>query len=129
MDRLAACASAASLTGIFLIYFFSLGFEPDDVEISDIGNEMKGKTVRIEGAVKSVRQHDDGHVFVAVSDGGSEIQVPIFSDVARAAPDIRTGDRIRVVGYVDGYKGRVQIVPKNARNIELVQARRQPGLQ
>ena len=119
MDRLVACASAASLAGIFLIYLFSLGFEPDDMEISEIDGTMKGKTVRTEGTAKSVKLHDDGHIFVTLADGGSEIQVPIFSDVAKGAPKIDVGDRIRVTGYVDGYKGRSQIVPKSAKNIEL----------
>jgi RecJ-like exonuclease len=123
MDRLVACAAAASLAGIFLIYFFSLGFEPDDLDISEINDKMKGKTVRIEGTAKSVKPHDDGHVFVTVSDGRSEIQVPIFSDVAKDAPKIEVGDSIRVTGYIDVYKGRPQIVPKSARNIELVKRR------
>lgn len=119
MDRLIACASAASLTGVFLIYFFSLGFEPETLDISEIDGEMKGKTVRIEGIVRSMKLHEDGHVFVTVGDGRSEIQVPIFSDVARNAPKIEVGDSIGVTGYVDGYKGRHQIVPKSAGNIEL----------
>jgi len=120
MDRLAVCALASSIAGIFLIYFFSLGFEPDDVGIGDVDAEMKGETVRVEGTVKSVRFHDDGHVFVTVGDGASDIQVTIFSDVAKDSPGLKSKDRVRVTGYIDVYKGKPQIVPKTSRNIELV---------
>jgi len=120
MDRLMVCACASSIAGIFLIYLFSLGFEPNDVGINDVDAKMKGETVRVEGLVKSMRFHEDGHVFVTMSDGASDMQVTIFSDVAKDAPGLKVGDRIRITGYIDVYKGKPQIVPKMSRNVELL---------
>jgi DNA/RNA endonuclease YhcR with UshA esterase domain len=119
MDRLLLASSLSSVTGIILIYILSSSFDPKIVEISKISGNLMGETVKIYGVVEGVREHADGHVFITLSDGSGKIQVPVFEKVARNLPKMRKGEKLEVTGYVDGYKGNLQVVPRKAADVKL----------
>lgn len=121
MDKLLLASSLSSVAGVFLVYALSSGFEPESVGISEISDSLRGETVRISGTVTNVREHADGHVFLTLSEGRGKIQVPVFEEVARGLPKIRKGERLDVTGYVDGYRGSVQVVPRKAADVRSVQ--------
>lgn len=110
-----------SIFGIVLLYFVANNLEPEVVQISDIEYKDVGKTVKITGEITS-RQDSKGHIFLKVSDGTSEMFVPLFENlVKKLSVEEKEGlvkDReIEVVGEVQEYNGKLEIIPRRAEDI------------
>jgi DNA/RNA endonuclease YhcR with UshA esterase domain len=74
-----------------------------------------------------VRTHSAGHIFLTLSDGDSRIEVPIFSSLANQLSangitkyDLRKGKIVRITGIVGEYKGQLQVVPRKASDIQIL---------
>jgi len=108
-----------TFVGLTAIYVLSLQVEPHGISINMLDRYV-GDVVRISGVITSMRIHDEGHLFLRVRDESGECQVPIFSDMASRLPRVFVGERMRVTGYVEEYRGSLQIVPRIDRDVELM---------
>ncbi len=117
----------ASVIGLILIYFASINIEPQKITISDITGDMEGRKIVTTGFLVEKKEHEDGHLFLTISDNKTKIQVPLFSDymeslnkIGITKDDFRLHDKISVKGTVENYKGRLQIMPKSLDDIKIL---------
>jgi DNA/RNA endonuclease YhcR with UshA esterase domain len=123
---LIAC-TLISLFGLALVYFSALAISPSETKISKIDSSSVGKLVSVTGKISFVRTHSAGHIFLTLSDGDSRIEVPIFSSLANQLSangitkyDLRKGKVVRITGIVGEYKGQLQVVPRKASDIQIL---------
>lgn len=116
-----------SLIGLIIIYFATLFVEPTKIEISDITSDLEGRKISVVGHITQKREHQDGHLFLTLSDGKSNIDVPLFSDMMTtlenfgiSANDFKFGGKISVEGVLEIYKGKLQIVPRSPGEIKIL---------
>lgn len=80
-------------------------------KISKIEDLKLGQIGRIEGMVNSVYVSKDRHVFLKVSDSTGDIDVVAFKSAnIDLAYDLENGDTVSVLGKVDEYKGKNEII-------------------
>jgi DNA/RNA endonuclease YhcR with UshA esterase domain len=115
-----------SVVGLILIYIAAINIEPVEIKISQITTDLIGRSVSTQGIIKEKTLHPDGHMFLVISDGNSDIQVPIFSSLMKdlknenlTEEDFEVGKKISVTGLVDEYKNNLQILPRKTSDIKL----------
>jgi DNA/RNA endonuclease YhcR with UshA esterase domain len=116
-----------SLFGLAFIYFSALAVSPSETKISKIDSSLNGKLISTTGKISYVRTHSAGHVFLTLTDGDSRIEVPIFSSLMNQLKangitqyDFKKGKTVRITGIVGEYKGQLQIVPRKASDIQIL---------
>lgn len=121
MNYLVLILIFTSLGGLFLIYFAALNIQPEEVKIGEISGELVGRKVSTSGYIKSEKLHEDGHLFLTITDGKRSVQVPIFSSLMQHLDqnDFKEKTRIRVTGVVDEYRSQLQIVPRKPQDVSV----------
>jgi RecJ-like exonuclease len=78
----------------------------------------QGQIEKIVGIVNSVYVSKDGHTFLSVADTSGEISVVAFKSAnIDAIYDIEVGDQISVLGRVEEYKGKLEIIAKEIKKV------------
>lgn len=116
-----------SIFGLVLIYLASVNIEPQKITISDITGDMEGRKIITTGYITEKREHENGHLFLTISDNRTKIQVPLFSDFMQSLnqlgitkDDFNIGNKISVRGVLENYKGRLQIMPNNLNDVKIL---------
>ncbi len=110
--------------GLVLLFLVSSYSTVPVVKISELSYDDTGTKVAVNGEVKSVRIHDDGHIFLKVGDETGEISIAIFKNVAEKLDTEVTdcitniGADIEVSGEVDEYKENLEIIPQKTDDIK-----------
>lgn len=105
-----------TLIGIIAIYIIVSQMDYTSVKIGSITGEMIGETINIIGAVRNVYLHEDGHVFLSLSDDTGEMKIVIWSDVAgKLNETTEEGDFVNVIGSVKLYEGELEIIAKDVK--------------
>ena len=109
------------------MYFASVNLEPQEIRISDISAEMEGRRLLTTGYLTEKRVHENGHLFLTISDEKAKLQVPLFSDFMKSLnqkgitkDDFNLGDKISVQGTLENYKGTLQIIPKSLDDVKIL---------
>jgi len=120
-----------SLAGLAFIYFSISKISPSELKIGNVDSNLSGQAISVTGKITYVRTHSAGHVFLTLSDGDSEIEVPVFSSVMNQLKsdgitqyEFRKGKTLRVTGIVGEYKGQLQIVPRKASDVQFLNSLR-----
>ncbi len=79
---------------------------PEEVNISNIGEEKEGALIKTMGVVTKT----SGNTFY-ISDGNKEIQVSIKATTGIDKPKMKKGDTVEVSGIVSQYKDSYRILP------------------
>jgi DNA/RNA endonuclease YhcR with UshA esterase domain len=115
-----------SIVGLILIYIAAINIRPVETKISQITTDLIGRSVSTQGIIKEKRLHTDGHMFLVISDGNSDIQVPIFSSLMKdlkdenlTEEDFQVDEKIYVTGLVDEYNSNLQVLPRKTSDIKL----------
>lgn len=121
MNYIAVASLSMSVIGLLMIYMAAKNIEPETVKIGEITGDLVGRTVATEGYIKSEKMHEDGHLFLTITDGKRNMQVPIFSSLMQHmdAGEFKQKARIKVTGLVDEYRGSLQVVPRKPEDIVL----------
>ncbi|MBU2559393.1 exodeoxyribonuclease VII large subunit [archaeon] len=110
--------------GLVLLFLVSHYSTVPVVAISGLSYDDVGTKVAVSGEVMSVRLHDDGHIFLEVSDGTGEISVAIFKNVAEKLDTQTTecitgiGSRVEVAGAVEEYKENLEIISQSTGDVK-----------
>ncbi len=88
--------------------------------ISEIDEDLLGRRVMIRGQVTDIFYHENGHVFLDVSDSSGTIDVPLFSGLG--AEEVRIGAQVEIGGIVDIYKGKVEVVPESEKDVVVLRS-------
>ncbi len=119
MKKILIVCSLLAIFGIFLLYFIARFSQAEYVPIEKIDSTYIGKTIRTSGKIVAVT-YSKGNVFLTIYDKKS-LDVPIFSNVAKYLEyNFKKGQEISVVGIVDEYKGKLQIIPRKASDIKVL---------
>lgn len=117
----------SSIIGLVLIYIATINIEPQTIAISDITADMEGRKLVVIGQISEKRKHEDGHLFLTLSDNTSKIQVPLFADLMKeldklgiTEDDFHIKGNISVKGVIENYKGRLQILPRNLNDVKIL---------
>ncbi|MGC9059458.1 MAG: exodeoxyribonuclease VII large subunit [Candidatus Aenigmatarchaeota archaeon] len=120
MKKILIICLLIAILGISILYFLAKFSQAEYVPIENLDSTYIGKTVRTSGRIVSVT-YSKGNIFLTIYDKKS-IDVPIFSNVAKyLSYNFKKGQKISVVGVVDEYKGKLQIVPKKTSDIKVIE--------
>ena len=121
MNKVVIVCSTISFVGILLLFYLAKTSKPNFIPISDIDSTYIGKTISTSGRIVSIN-YNKGNIFLRIYDKNYSINVPIFSNVAKHLDvSLKKGQRIVVSGIVDEYKGKLQIVPRKASDIKVIE--------
>jgi len=120
---LMVCSLACCVVGIFLLYTFSKNFTPRELRINEVTKEHLGETIAVSGRIAKVYRSKKGHIFLELEDMGEKLSVVVFSNLARTLPKdvkfrLKEGNWLRVVGKVQEYKGRLEIIPNKPSDLQ-----------
>jgi DNA/RNA endonuclease YhcR with UshA esterase domain len=101
-----------STAGLVALFFVSGQLQPTPMDISEIDLSHQGKRVATAGEITSLRFHQDGHIFLEISDGSKDLQAVIFEGAADGLSPacLKEGKMVEVVGRVEGYRGKPEII-------------------
>ena len=97
------------------------------VAIKDINHDMVRQRVIVEGEVADIvtkpsRTREKIHIYT-VSQDGAKIEAVWWEDLAKKLPADKTpqkGQRVRLTGRVDDYRGKPQLQPNGPRDVEIL---------
>lgn len=91
------------------------------VDINGINSSMLGQTIKIRGEITEKQTHNEGHVFLTLTNENVSILIPIFKDKNIDSTLYEKGEMIEVSGKVQAYKGSFEIVPSQTEDIVLIE--------
>ena len=120
-------ALATALIGIVGMMIFAGQITPKHQNINEINPGMLDEEITIEGVVDNIKESPNSQTyFLEVTDNTGKINVVIFK---RNAKDIENNNltifqlnkrRIKLLGTVTEYNGRMELVLKDAKSIEII---------
>jgi len=118
LTRVAVVCSVAGLVALFLL---SNSTTSAIVPIGELTAENVGIVTRVCGNITNKYTSKQGHIFFHVTDRSGGIDVVVFNNsvgrVGANPHNLSTGNRVCILGRVDIYKNRIEMLP---RDIELV---------
>ena len=104
-----------AVVGIIALFFIT---QYNSETITKIKDLKTGQTSKITGMITSVYVSTDDHVFLKVADNTGEISVIAFkSSNIDTAYDLENGDQVSVLGRVDEYKDKLEIIAKEISKV------------
>ena len=106
--KLSLAMAIAGLSGLFLV---NLLLVPTALAVGDIDQSELGRIVSVSATISDI-SIKDGHIFITLSDGGSEVRAVMWESVARGtdAYNLMDGDAVTVIGQIASYRGELEIV-------------------
>jgi DNA/RNA endonuclease YhcR with UshA esterase domain len=92
-----------SILGIIILYFLSANIEIEEMNISKINTIKLGADVKLTGEIKQIKQLEK----LTIIDVKKDCVVPVllFDNIT-----LNVGDKIKVTGKLDEYKGKKEII-------------------
>ncbi len=117
-DRLLYIAFAASVLGVIGLTYGLAGIKPPLSPIDSVSTNDLGSNIRIQGVVSSVHEFSGGSLMLSLDDGSGVIDVYLPYNTALSLNSTSIGKRrIDVVGTVQVYKGRLEVLVDSADKI------------
>lgn len=110
--RMSAALAAAGIVALAVLAFV---WEPQRLSPDEVNAAMAGGIVEVNGTITSISS-SEGHVFMSM--GG--LRVVMFEKQAKHNPwvyDMKKGDVVGVSGKVAIYKGEVEIIAEEIKNV------------
>jgi DNA/RNA endonuclease YhcR with UshA esterase domain len=121
MRKILIVSIAIAIFGICLLFYVAKTSKPSFVPLNKIDSTYVGKIVSTSGKIVSVG-YNKGNIFLTIYDRNSTLEIPIFSSVAKYLTlSFKKGQKIFVSGMVDEYKGKLQIIPRKASDIKVIE--------
>ena len=106
-------ALICSIIGIFIIFIFANRLEPSLISISDVSESLIDQSVKIQGAIDSIRV-TPSIIILNVKDDSGSIKVVAFSqDNSELVKD----QLVEILGDVTEYKGILEIEAKKISSV------------
>jgi len=106
---------AIAVLGIIALFFITQFNNETIVKIKDL---KIGQIGTISGMVTSIYVSKDDNVFLKISDNTGGIDVVVFkSSNIDLAYELENGDQVAVLGRVDDYKGKLEIIAKEINKV------------
>ena len=99
--------------GVLTFFYFAQISLATPVNIGDLKDSV-GRTVRVDGEVSYVNVLKEGHVFFGLRDKTGKITVVSFAGAGiKESYDLIEGQSVSIIGKVQKYKGKLEVVAKN----------------
>jgi DNA/RNA endonuclease YhcR with UshA esterase domain len=114
----------AAAVGLALLFLVSSYSTAPVVKINELSFDNTGTKVAVKGDVTSLRLHEDGHIFLKLSDDTGEISIAIFKNVAEKLDSqkkgcvTRIGMTVEIAGAVEEYRDELEIIPQSTGDVE-----------
>ena len=105
-------ALISSLSGLLILYLISNNMEIKEKNIGKISIENKDEFVKLRGIVNKVA--DTEKVTIMEITQPQEITVVLFKNENKTTP-IASGNEIEIIGKVDEYEGKLEIIADRVR--------------
>lgn len=99
-----------SVIGLTLMYASSQYLEPEVVDIKKVDRGQTGEVLAIEGTAVNVT-NTGSNLFMDVKDSTGSIMVVNFESESSASE----GDSVTVIGSVELYEGKLEVIARNIR--------------
>lgn len=106
-----------SLIGIVSLYLLSFMLIPVEAGAGEITREHIGRKVTLEGELRELRLHRNGHIFFELHDDTGSADVVIWEDSVEQLElsgvdmsRLENGANITITGDVEYYRGGIQVV-------------------
>ena len=90
-----------AFSGIITLFLISKFIEIDKIELNVIDKTMIGKTVKVEGKVKSIQNLEKITILKLEN---STVEMILFSKI-----EVNSGEDVSMIGKVDTYEDKLQI--------------------
>ena len=115
-------ALATSIAGLMLLTFVSESLEPPYSAVAEINPGFIGKSVHLRGEVSDLYEFKGGSVLVTLSGGNSSIDIFLpYSVSTQIAFKPAINQALDVIGVVEVYKGRLEVVVGRESDIRLIE--------
>ena len=104
---------ALSIAGIISLFFLNKSAQIPQLKIYELKDGMN--LVKIVGRVTSKYVSKTGTTFLTIQDDSGKIKAVIFKGMNNRR--IRKGDRVEIIGDVQTYKNRLEIIVKQIKVI------------
>ena len=113
-------ALVLSVLGLGLLIIVSGFLEPAYVKVGDVDSGMLENSVRLKGVVAGVHAFKGGSLLLSVADGNSSVDVYLPYSVSSGLDKASVnGSAIDVVGVVELYNGKLEVVADKPENVRL----------
>ena len=113
MEKIVKIALVIAVIGIVMLFFVTRGLSEEVTKIEDL---KIGQLSTIKGMVTDIYISRDGHAFLKIADNTGEIQIVAFKDSnIEEAYGLETGTEISVLGRVEEYKEKLEIIAKEIK--------------
>lgn len=107
-------AIACSILGLAFLFFISKHIEIRPTSISQLNYDEIGNNVKVCGEIASKRVSKNNHIFLKLKDSTGSIDTVIFNNtVEKIGFGFERNDTICVIGTMEEYNGRPEIIVKN----------------
>jgi DNA/RNA endonuclease YhcR with UshA esterase domain len=109
-SQMVRAALAISVVGLLLLAYAGESLNPPRCSIAQITGGDLGKNVHFIGNITRTHIFSGGSMVLTVNDSSGGIEVYVPYDLAAARPDLKNAAEIEVVGAVEVYRGRLEVV-------------------
>lgn len=114
-------ALVISIIGLLILAYANEYLEPPLSRIKQVNTNSLGKNVRIQGNISGIHEFSGGSLLLSLKDSSGEVDVYFPYNVAPAVQDILNSTELEVIGSVEVYKGRLELVVENADCVRAIE--------
>lgn len=119
-EKILYLALSISILGLILLIYASEALEPPLSSIEEITTNGLGKNVHVIGNVERVHEFEGGSALLTLGDNNTDIDVYLPYNTAKQI-DLKLLDkRVDVIGEVQVYNGRLEIIVDNKDSIRIL---------
>jgi len=119
-DKILYIALCISIVGLLILTYVSEILEPPISRIGDINTNSLGKNLHVRGNVSRIHEFKGGSIILTIRDNTGEVDVYLDYYIAKSMPEILKAKEVDVIGELDEYEGRLEIIPKKSNWIRII---------
>lgn len=109
-----------SISGLLVLTFANESLEPPLSRIDQINTNSLGKNVHVRGNISSVHEFGGGSILLVLDDSSGMIDVYLPYNVADSVSGLVNSTGLEVIGSVEVYRGKLEIVVENVGGVRAV---------
>ncbi|MBN2014121.1 MAG: exodeoxyribonuclease VII large subunit [Candidatus Altiarchaeota archaeon] len=113
-------ALAISIIGLLILAFAEEHLEPPLSWIKQINTNSLGRNVHVKGNISGFHEFKGGSFTLSLKDSSGEIDIYVPYNVALSLNNVSDAGEIEVIGSVEVYKGRLEIVVENIDGLRVI---------
>lgn len=113
-QKLSIIALSTSMIGIFSLAFFSLTAVPQEFSVSELSEEVIGKTISLNAKIQAFR-HYNKSTFLVLTDGKSSLNAVLFNTLPEQKKLVGKNLHRAFTGVLQKRKGKFEFVISRIR--------------